>query len=263
MPKSPHFNKILPYFEDKEIKTKKEFEEIYDLFVDYFKGVCYTWVIPDMEDVSKDRKEKSLEMRKKTEQYASKRDNLFIRILESKYPLLKDKTKFIRKDESFSEKSEEELLEIANSRSNDFIYLNKEIILQPKIEQFLEVNNIQLEKANSYDEKNRSLSGKAAYGGKIRGIARIVFTHSDLDKILNKSDILVTPMTRPDFVPAIKKAGAIITDEGGLLCHAVIVARELKKPCIIGTKIATKVLKDEDEVEVDAEKGIIKVLERA
>ncbi len=75
--------------------------------------------------------------------------------------------------------------------------------------------------------------------------------------------ILVAPMTTPDFVPLMKRAGAIITDEGGLLCHASIVARELKKPCIVGTKIATQVLKDEDLVEVDATKGIVKILKRA
>ncbi len=63
-------------------------------------------------------------------------------------------------------------------------------------------------------------------------------------------------MTDPDFLPAMKKASAIITDEGGITCHAAIVSRELKIPCIIGTRIATKVLKDGDLVEVDANKGI-------
>ena len=67
-------------------------------------------------------------------------------------------------------------------------------------------------------------------------------------------------MTRPEFMPALKKAAAIITDEGGITCHAAIVARELKKPCIIGTKIATKVLKDGMMVEVDADKGVVKIL---
>jgi pyruvate,water dikinase len=57
-----------------------------------------------------------------------------------------------------------------------------------------------------------------------------------------------------------KKAGAIITDEGGITCHAAIVSRELKKPCIIGTKIATQVFKDGDMVEVDAENGIVKII---
>jgi pyruvate,water dikinase len=77
---------------------------------------------------------------------------------------------------------------------------------------------------------------------------------------MKKGDILVTSMTTPDYVPAMEKALAFVTDEGGLSCHAAIVAREMKKPCIIGTKIATKVLKDNDLVEVDANKGIIKKL---
>ena len=63
-------------------------------------------------------------------------------------------------------------------------------------------------------------------------------------------------------MPAILNSGAIITDDGGLTNHAAIIARELKKPCIIGTKIATSVLHDGDLVEVDANKGIVKVLRR-
>ena len=55
-----------------------------------------------------------------------------------------------------------------------------------------------------------------------------------------------------------KKAAAFVTDGGGILCHAAIMARELKKPCVIGTKIATQVLKDGDLVEVDADKGIVR-----
>ena len=69
-------------------------------------------------------------------------------------------------------------------------------------------------------------------------------------------------MIKPDYLSAMKKAVAFVTDEGGITCHAAIVARELNKPCIIGTKIATKVLKDGDEVEVDADKGVVKILKR-
>lgn len=69
-------------------------------------------------------------------------------------------------------------------------------------------------------------------------------------------------MTRPQTIVACKKAAAIITDEGGITCHAAIISREFKIPCIIGTKKATKVLKDGDMVEVDAEKGIVRILEK-
>jgi len=70
-------------------------------------------------------------------------------------------------------------------------------------------------------------------------------------------------MTTPDFVPAIQKAAGIITDEGGITCHAAITSRELKKPCIIGTKFATQVLHDGDLVEVDADNGVVRILEKA
>jgi len=94
----------------------------------------------------------------------------------------------------------------------------------------------------------------------VRGVASIVLDPSK-DKF-KRGEILITSMTRPEFVPLMKKASAIITNEGGMTCHAAIVSRELGIPCIIGTKIATKVLKDGDEVEVDANQGIVKIIKR-
>ena len=82
-------------------------------------------------------------------------------------------------------------------------------------------------------------------------------------KKINSNSILVARMTFPEYFPAMNKARAFITDEGGITCHAAIVAREMNKPCIIGTKIATKVLKDGDLVEVDADKGVVRILRRA
>jgi pyruvate,water dikinase len=67
----------------------------------------------------------------------------------------------------------------------------------------------------------------------------------------------------PDYVPAMKKAAAIVTDEGGVTCHASIISRELKIPCIVGTRIATKVINDNDTIEVNANHGVVKILKRA
>ena len=75
-------------------------------------------------------------------------------------------------------------------------------------------------------------------------------------------DVLVTGMTRPEFVVFMKRACAIVTDEGGITCHAAIVSRELHLPCLIGTKIATKVLHNGDKVEVDADHGFVRILKR-
>jgi len=70
----------------------------------------------------------------------------------------------------------------------------------------------------------------------------------------------VTSMTRPEFVPLMKKAAGVVTDEGGISCHAAIISRELGIPCIIGTKTATRRLKDGDQVEVNADRGIVKII---
>jgi len=82
-----------------------------------------------------------------------------------------------------------------------------------------------------------------------------------IDKLSQTNDyILVTPMTQPELISFMKNAAAFVTDEGGITCHAAIIAREMNKPCIIGTKVATQVLNDGDEVEVDANKGVVKIL---
>jgi pyruvate,water dikinase len=101
------------------------------------------------------------------------------------------------------------------------------------------------------------LQGTIANAGYAKGIVKILKSTLDLSKV-NYGDILVAPMTIPSFVPAMERAAAFITDEGGILCHAAIVAREMRKPCIIGTKFATKYLKDGDLVEVDAIKGFVR-----
>jgi len=110
-----------------------------------------------------------------------------------------------------------------------------------------------------YAQQGTEVKGMVACKGRVKGVVRVVqHAHSPEAKKMQKGDILVTSMTRPEFVPLMKKAGAIVTDEGGISCHAAIVSRELNIPCIIGTKNATTALKDGDMVEVDAEKGVVR-----
>lgn len=118
-----------------------------------------------------------------------------------------------------------------------------------------------IEKADSPKGEIKEFSGMIASPGKVQGVARIITDVSKAKKF-NPGDILVTSMTRPEFVPLMKKAAAVVTNEGGITCHAAIVSRELGIPCIIGTKIATKVLKEGDIVEVDGNKGIIRRLKK-
>lgn len=101
------------------------------------------------------------------------------------------------------------------------------------------------------------VKGTVACGGKSVGKVRVIINPEDCRK-MKKGEILVANMTHPDYLFGMQKAGAIVTDEGGISCHAAIISRELGIPCIIGAKIATKVFKDGDLVEVDAEKGVVR-----
>jgi len=103
------------------------------------------------------------------------------------------------------------------------------------------------------------VSGQTAWRGIAKGRVIVISNPSEISRV-KEGDILVATMTFPNYIPAMERAAAFITDEGGILCHAAIISREMKKPCIIGTKIATKVLKDGDLVEVDADKGIVKII---
>jgi len=112
------------------------------------------------------------------------------------------------------------------------------------------------------DTNIKEFKGSIAYAGKAKGIVKIILVPEDVPK-LKPGEILVSSATNPDLIVAMKKASAFVTDTGGITSHASIVSRELKKPCVVGTKIATKVLKDGDLVEVDANSGIVKILKRA
>ncbi|MFH0979221.1 MAG: PEP-utilizing enzyme [Candidatus Woesearchaeota archaeon] len=106
------------------------------------------------------------------------------------------------------------------------------------------------------------VKGIPAFTGIVRGKVVVVKDRTELFKV-KKGNIVVIPLTTPDYIIAMKKAAGVVTDLGGVTSHAAITSRELKIPCIVGTSNATKVLKDGDYVEVDANKGIVKILKRS
>ena len=100
------------------------------------------------------------------------------------------------------------------------------------------------------------VKGLGASPGMAAGSVKVIFDLDELDKI-EDGDIMVTAMTTPDMVPAMKKSSGIVTDEGGVTCHASIISRELGIPCVVGTGEATSTLKDSQEVTVDGKKGLV------
>ena len=100
------------------------------------------------------------------------------------------------------------------------------------------------------------LKGETASAGVYSGPVKVVRSPAELSKV-QKGDVLVTRMTTPDMVPAMQRAGAIITDEGGMTCHAAIVSREMGTPCLVGTEHATEVLHDGEIVTIHASRGVV------
>ncbi|NQU98814.1 hypothetical protein HQ533_05065 [Candidatus Woesearchaeota archaeon] len=106
----------------------------------------------------------------------------------------------------------------------------------------------------------KDIKGLVVSKGKVKGQVRLLSGARHFDSF-KEGNILVTAMTSPDYIVAMRKAAAIVTDEGGVTCHAAIVSRELGIPCIVGTKIATRVLRDGEFVEVDADKGVVRKID--
>ncbi len=101
--------------------------------------------------------------------------------------------------------------------------------------------------------------GRVANRGRVKGRAFVTMSANDA-KNIQPGEILVTSMTSPDFVTAVKRAAAIVTNEGGILCHAAVISREFGIPCIVGTQMATRLIKNGDMVEVDGNHGFVRIL---
>ena len=128
---------------------------------------------------------------------------------------------------------------------------NPEVYSGPIAKEYFDI----LEKTIAASE----IKGTTASPGKAIGTAKIILNQSDFSK-MEDGDVIVASMTRPEYVSIMKKASAIVTDEGGITCHAAIVSRELNLPCITGTQIATRSLKDGDLIDVNADHGLVKII---
>lgn len=251
-------DEIKPYFEkQRSARNLEELRYVYELYMDFGYGEAAIWVAPLVENLSKELKTEALSAREQTQNLTSLRDELFDYNLSKLFPELGELAHFVLPKSIFGGKTVSEFLREAVEYQKGFIFFDGNIYTGQQ-DKILRKLNIELEDGTP-TEKVNSINGQSASQGIVRGRVKIILTNKDIHKI-SRGDILVSPMTRPDFIPAMRKAAAFITDEGGITCHAAIVSREMKKPCIIGTKIATKVLKDGDLVEVNANNGIVKLL---
>lgn len=252
---------IKPYFkQEKTVGDLEELRYLYGLYLDFLYGESASWVAPHIEWLPQELRSRAMAIREESQNLSSWRDDMLDFNLQGLFPELGDLVHFLTPESVFSGKSPAELKAEALKYQDGFISLDGAFYVGPQ-DEMLDKMGIELEVAVA-ETNTTEISGQAASPGQARGKVKIVWTKNDNTKI-EVGDILVSPMTRPDFLPAMKVAGAFVTDEGGITCHAAIVSREMNKPCVIGTKIATKVLHDGDEVKVDADKGIVTILNRA
>lgn len=145
---------------------------------------------------------------------------------------------------------------LARRKTGSLLFLERERVT-------FEYSNIPLLRQQLYKQMDGNsiaeIRGNTGNGGHVKGVVKVILERSDFGKF-TEGDILVTSMTRPEFVPLMRKAAGVITDEGGITCHAAIICREMNKPCVIGTKMATRTLHDGDLVEVDANAGVVTIL---
>lgn len=255
------YNKLKPICDKQPILSQnnllKFFKNLEDIWP-WFEALWWVWefgLYNKYKFISSEQSNRLIKLREESQYLVPGAEAVIRKSLKKIYPSLKDLISVVTIEEIAS--SNLPLRKILKQRASGYFFTDNHLYTA-RSRSFIENKfNINLEKLT--EEKVKKFKGQSAFKGLVKGTVKIVYGTRQMDKV-EHGDIIVTPMTMPYFLPAIKKAGAIVTDEGGLTCHAAIVARELNKPCLVGTKIATKVLKDGDLVEVDANKGIVKIL---
>jgi phosphoenolpyruvate synthase/pyruvate phosphate dikinase len=251
---------ILKIIKKGVLKNKDELSKILDLFQEAYPWFLVMWEIGESEpeQIRDLNVEPILKLKGSTITLTDDLDNLIRKTIQTIYPSLTKYSDILAIDEIKTGNIPS--LEILKKREEGFIYTDEKLFLTTQQNKVENTYQIKLEQV---DTKNvTKLHGSSASMGQVKGKVRKVMSVKDL-KNFKDGEILVSPMTMPDFAVVMKKASAIITDEGGITCHAAILAREFGIPCIVGTRIATQVLADGDIVEVDTEHEIVNILTKS
>ncbi|MFA7662663.1 MAG: PEP/pyruvate-binding domain-containing protein, partial [Patescibacteria group bacterium] len=260
---------------DQKIKKAKTLEEVQYIFTDYFFIKDLDYIKKEVENIKskKIEKEQSKQVKTLNADWAKytqlvmkirdfRKDSIqmlsvvMARCAQALYPTAKiDEITNLNGLEVINENLPT-IDELRKRQSGYVMLIRPDLTYEISYEQYEEAKK----QISSASILGNELRGTVARKGKVTGKVKIILD-SESNKDFKVGEILVTSMTRPEFVFLMKKSAAIITNEGGISCHAAIISRELNIPCIIGTKIATQVLKDGDLVEVDADNGVVRILE--
>lgn len=255
-----HWKYLKPFAdEEKLLSSVDDLKNYYEVWLRWWSPMAIFFEIPNIESLPQDIRDIALKDRKDTEEFSDSGDEAIETFFRDHYPSLAPIWGMMTPEEMFraDSLSDDDIAQI-RQREHGWALLNGELLRLDELSGKLSELEIKLEEEKVKDNVEE-IKGQPASTGHAKGIVKLVLESHHIGE-LKEGEVLVTEMTTPEFVPAMKKAVAIVTDEGGVTCHAAIVSRELGRPCIIGTKIATQVLKDGDEVEVDADSGVVKIL---
>ncbi len=265
--------RIIENLSDEFAQVKKYFDGTARLqsvpeMLEYFTHLVQFWCsmntplfrLPDEPTVNAEFKEAVYRIRDATQAYTEKMASNFTEFFETMFPTHAHLSFHILPDEvhNLVGTIDPHFLDELEDRAKNGCFIFEGIVYPMReLNDVLNQNLLELEHFNVASIS--MVQGATGYKGVIRGPAKIVALKATLP-LVQTGDILITSVTDPDFVPAMQKAAGFVTDEGGIMSHAAIVAREMKKPCVIGTKIATSVFKDGDFIEIDADQGIVRKL---
>ena len=261
-PFSRKIKKLAPLCKEEPTLNKKDLLNFFQqlkLAWPWFEGMWWGWesiIYDKFQNISKKQVVRLMKIRDESQYFVPGSEAVIRKSLKKLYPSLGDLSMLMTIEEIGTKNppSKDKLQE----RTRGYFLTSNQLFVG-KIRSYIEDKfNVQFEKILE-DKAVSEFRGQPAFKGLVRGMVKIVYGVRQIDSV-NEGDIIVAPMTLPDILPAMRKAAAFVTDEGGIACHAAIIAREMKKPCIVGTKIATQVLRDGDMVEVDAGKGTVKKL---
>lgn len=244
-------------------KNIQNFFRIFELHVSAWPKLSAVVILGELDKNKYNAQvvQRAYDLREKTDKIDYVSEKSLLGIVEKMLPEYKDFLSLLTFEEIYKNNIPD-LNELKN-RQDRYVYFDGKVSAGLNEKELAKLEGFEIDLDDELLNSQRhgqEIKGMPAMKGKANGRIKIMFSGSNFDNF-NEGYILVAPMTTPDFLSVIKNAVAIVTDEGGITCHAAIVSRELKIPCIVGTKIATQVLKDGDLVEVDANEGVVRILE--
>jgi phosphohistidine swiveling domain-containing protein len=247
------YSQIKDQIKNEKALTKEEIKNFLEIVKEFWVWLDGLWWAIEYKDKNGLDASELMKVRKETEYFVPGFNATIRNSFKELLPEYKEYTDVLLIDEVLQNRLP--IFEELNARKNTCVYAKGKLF--SSIEEVKVIYNIEIEESEKFE--GGELKGQTAYPGKVTSTVKIIRNREDMNKF-QKGDIIVSPTTTPDFLSIMKECGAIISEHGGIICHASITSRELKIPCVVGVKGATKFLKDGDMVEVDANKGIVRIV---